>query len=95
MFCRQDSLYSVEALLKNHERFELLMEQQADQVEGVRAFAADLESQKHYAHDEISARRQAVEDRHKQLLESSAARRKKLGDSNYYQLFLRNIYEVG
>ncbi|XP_052769142.1 spectrin beta chain, non-erythrocytic 2-like isoform X1 [Mya arenaria] len=89
-----DSLYSVEALLKNHERFERLMEQQVEPVDDIKARAANLESQQHYAHDEIAARRQAVEDRHTALLQSSEARRNKLGDSNNYQLFLRNIYEV-
>ncbi|XP_053397827.1 spectrin alpha chain, non-erythrocytic 1-like isoform X5 [Mercenaria mercenaria] len=89
-----NSLYSVEALLKNQDRFEKLMEQQVEQVEDVREFAAKLETQDHYAWDEIKERRQAVEDRYTRLKESSSARRTKLGDSKNYQLFLRNLYEV-
>lgn len=90
----QNSLYGVEALLKNHDRFERLMEQQVEQVEDVKQFAAKLEKQDHYAWDEINERRQAVEDRYLRLKASSDARRTKLGDSNNYQLFLRNLYEV-
>jgi spectrin alpha len=84
----------VEALLKNHDRFEKLMEQQIEQVEDVRQFAAKLETQNHYAWDEIKERKQAVEDRYKRLKDKSSAKRTKLGDSNKYQLFLRTIYEV-
>lgn len=93
-FLFQNSLYSVDALLKNHDRFEKLMEQQVEQVEDVRQFAGKLETQDHYAWDEIKERRQAVEDRYSRLHATSYARRTKLGDSNNYQLFLRNLYEV-
>ncbi|KAL4238363.1 Spectrin beta chain [Mactra antiquata] len=89
-----NSLYSVEALLKNHDRFERLMEQQVEEVEDVKQFAGKLEKQDHYAWDEIDERRQAVEDRYTRLRAASEARRNKLGDSNNYQLFLRNLYEV-
>lgn len=88
-------MYSVDALLKNHERFEKLMEQQVEHIEDVKQFTAKLEKQNHYAWDEIKDRCQGVVDRHARLLSSSKARRIKLGDSNNYQLFLRNLYEVG
>jgi len=90
----QDSLYSVDALLKNHERFEKLMEQQVEHIEDVKQFTAKLEPQHHYAWDEIKERCQAVEDRHARLQSSCKARRTKLGDSHNYQIFLRNLYEV-
>ena len=93
-FSLQNTLYSVEALLKNHDRFEKLMEKQVEKVEDVRHFADTLESLKHYAWDEIRERRQAVDDRFSRLQESSNARRRKLGDSKNYQLFLRNLYDV-
>lgn len=70
------------------------MEQQVEQVEDVRQFAGKLETQNHYAWDEIKVRRQAVEDRYTRLKERSNARRTKLGDSMNYQVFLRNLYEV-
>ena len=70
------------------------MEQQVDQVEDVTQFAAKLEKQDHYAWDEIKERCQSVKDRHSRLLQSSNARRQKLGDSKNYQVFLRNLYEV-
>jgi hypothetical protein len=70
------------------------MEQQVEQVEDVREFAAKLETQNHYAWDEIKQRKQAVEDRYTRLKETSSARKTKLGDSKNYQLFLRNLYEV-
>ena len=90
----QNTLYSVEALMKNHDRFERLMEKQVEQVEDVREFADKLASQNHYAWDEIRDRRQAVDDRFSRLKESSDARQRKLGDSKNYQLYLRNIYDV-
>ena len=70
------------------------MEQQVDQVEDVTQFAAKLEKQDHYAWDEIKERCQSVKDRHSRLIQSSNARRQKLGDSKNYQVFLRNLYEV-
>ena len=70
------------------------MEQQVETVEAVRQFAAQLETQNHYAWDEIRDRRQAVEDRYARLLQSGEARRTKLVDSSNYQMFRRNLYEV-
>ena len=90
----QSTLYSVEALLKNHDRFEKLMEQQVENVEDVKQFVSKLEKQDHYAWDEIKDRCQTVTDRHGRLIGSSNARRQKLGDSKNYQVFLRNLYEV-
>ncbi|XP_052269284.1 spectrin beta chain, non-erythrocytic 1-like isoform X3 [Dreissena polymorpha] len=89
-----DSLYSVEALLKNQDRFEGLMEQQVEPVQEVTTLGCQLETHQHYAEGEIKERQAAVEDRYARLVKSSKARRQKLGDSNKYQLFLRNIYEV-
>lgn len=70
------------------------MEQQVEHIDDVKQFADKLEKQDHYAWDEIKERRQGVEDRHARLLNMSNGRRNKLGDSNNYQLFLRNLYEV-
>ena len=70
------------------------MEQQVENVEDVKQMAGKLEKQDHYAWDEIKVRCQTVTDRHGRLIESSNARRQKLGDSKNYQVFLRNLYEV-
>ena len=68
---------------------------QQDRVEDMRQFATTLQEQQHYAINEITDRCQSVLDRYKRLLDSMAARKKKLEDSKNYQLFLRHLYEVG
>ena len=70
------------------------MEQQVETVDSVKQLAAKLEKQDHYAWDEIKDRCQSVTDRHARLVQTSNARRQKLGDSKNYQVFLRNLYEV-
>jgi hypothetical protein len=67
---------------------------QQDRVEDMRQFATTLQEQQHYAINEITDRCQSVLDRYKRLLDSMAARKKKLEDSKNYQLFLRHLYEV-
>ena len=91
----QNTLYSVEALMKNHDGFEKTTRAQEDRIEELRQFASDLCEDNHYAADEINGRCQAVLQRHKRMWEATEARHKKLVDSRNYQLFLRNLYEVG
>lgn len=90
----QNTLYSVESLIKNHDGFEKTVRAQEDRIEEMKQFAADLVEQKHYASDEIKSRCQAVLTRRDRMWETSKQRRKKLEDSRNYQLFLRNLYEV-
>ena len=89
-----NTLYSVEALIKKHDGFEKMTMAQQDRVEDMRQFATTLQEQQHYAINEITDRCQSVLDRYKRLLDSMAARKKKLEDSKNYQLFLRHLYEV-
>lgn len=67
---------------------------QVDKVDDMKQFADNLVEQQHYAVNEITDRCRAVLDRYKRLLDSMAARKKKLEDSKNYQLFLRHLYEV-
>lgn len=90
----QNTLYTVESLIKNHDGFEKTVRAQEDRIEEMKQFADDLVEQKHYAADEIKARSQAVLSRRDRMWETSRQRRKKLEDSRNYQLFLRNLYEV-
>ena len=90
----QNTLYSVEALIKKHDGFEKMTMAQQDRVEDMKQFATSLKEQNHYAINEITDRCQAVLDRYKRLLDNMAARKKKLEDSKNYQLFLRHLYEV-
>ncbi|XP_071162084.1 spectrin beta chain-like isoform X8 [Mytilus edulis] len=89
-----NTLYSVEALIKKHDGFEKMTMAQVDKVDDMKQFADNLVEQQHYAVNEITDRCRAVLDRYKRLLDSMAARKKKLEDSKNYQLFLRHLYEV-
>jgi hypothetical protein len=90
----QNTLYSVESLIKNHENFERSVKAQEEKIEEMNQFASDLVEQKHYAKDEIQQRCQTVLARRDRMWNTANQRRKKLNDSRNYQLFLRNLYEV-
>lgn len=90
----QNTLYSVEALIKKHDGFEKMTMAQIDKVDDMKQFADNLVENNHYAVNEITDRCQVVLDRYKRLLDSMSARKKKLEDSKKYQLFLRHLYEV-
>ena len=90
----QNTLYSVESLIKKHDGFEKTVKAQEERIDDLKQFAHDLCDQDHYAADEIKACCQKVLTRCGKMWDDSHARRKKLEDSKNYQLFLRKIYEV-
>ena len=90
----QDSLSSVEALLRKHEAFEKTLAAQAGCVEELEQLAIELQTDNHYDTAGITQRLQAVCARRDRLKESATARRKRLQESHQLQQFLRNMYEV-
>jgi spectrin beta len=90
----QDSLSSVEALLRKHEAFEKTLAAQAGRVEELERFAVELLADHHYDTAGITQRLQSVCARRDRLKESAMARRKRLQESYQLQQFLRNMYEV-
>lgn len=90
----QDSLASVEALLRKHEAFEKTLAAQAGRVEELERFAVEILAANHYDGDGIQQRLQAVCRRRDRLKESATIRRHRLHESRQLQQFLRNMYEV-
>ncbi len=91
----QNSLTSVEELLKKHEAFEKTLQAQEEKIDTLEQLAQALLAQEHYASQQIKGRCDGVLERRNHIKEASAARRNKLVDSRNYQQFLRNVHEVG
>lgn len=91
----QNSLTSVEELLKKHEAFEKTLQAQEEKIDTLEQLAQALLAQEHYASQQIKGRCDGVLERRNNIKEASAARRNKLVDSRNYQQFLRNVHEVG
>ena len=94
LFLFQDSLSSVDGLLKKHDNFATSLEAQREKITALEQLTEELLAQDHYASEQIKARRQGVVDRMNRVLQTAESRRRKLTDSRNYQQFLANIYEV-
>lgn len=90
----QDSLSSVDSLLKKHENFTTSLEAQREKIAALEQLTQVLLSQDHYASKQIELRRKGVVDRMDRVLQMTEARHQKLVDSRNYQQFLCNVYEV-
>ena len=90
----QNSLSSVDELIKKHEAFALTLEAQEEKIDTLEQLAQALLAQEHYASDQIRGRCQGVLDRRDKVKQAAIQRNNKLHDSKNYQQFLRNTREV-
>ncbi|CAH1792768.1 unnamed protein product [Owenia fusiformis] len=89
-----NSLSSVDALLRKHDNFEKTLNAQSEKIDTLEQYAKDLLVQDHYASEEIQSGCEAVIERRNNLVSASKLRREKLEDSQKYQNFLRDLYDV-
>ena len=90
----QDSLSSVDELLKKHVAFEKTLEAQEEKIVTLEQLAQALLGQDHYAQQQIADRCDGVLRRRDHLKDLAAERQSRLQDSRNYQLLLHNIDEV-
>lgn len=94
LFVVQDSLSSVEALIKKHEGFEKSLLAQEDKLNQLKDHATTLLAEDHYDSPAIITRRDAVFSRYGRLKKLSQQRMMKMQESLQLQLFLQEVTEV-
>jgi len=90
----QNSLSSVDGLIKKHDGFTTTLEAQREKITTLEQLCQALLAQEHYASEHIKSRCDGVVDRMGRVVQMTESRRLKLLDSRSYQQFLCNIYEV-
>lgn len=90
----QNTLSSVDELIKKHDGFTTTLEAQAEKITTLEQLAQALLAQEHYASDQIKSRCKGVVGRMQKVKQAADQRRAKLIDSRNYQQFLGNVYEV-
>ena len=90
----QNSLSSVDGLIKKHDGFTTTLEAQREKITTLEQLCQALLAQDHYASEQIKSRCDGVVDRMSRVLQTTESRRLKLLESRSYQQFLCNIYEV-
>lgn len=90
----QNSLSSVDALLKKHDGFTETLMAQEEKIDTLDQLAQALLTQDHYAAKDIKKRCKDVLERRQKLKDQAAKRREKLIASRQYQQYLRNVEEV-
>lgn len=91
---QQDSLASVEDLIKKHESFEKTFEAQGNKIEQLEVFGGELLQNDHYDSEGIRRRLKVVTDKRDNLKNKAKVRARTLDESKSLQQFLRNVYEV-
>ena len=94
LFDGQNSLSSVDSLIKKHDGFTTTLEAQQEKITTLEQLCQALLAQDHYASEQIKSRCDGVLDRMGRITQLTESRRLKLLDSRSYQQFLCNIYEV-
>ncbi|KAG0431556.1 hypothetical protein HPB47_021674 [Ixodes persulcatus] len=90
----EDSVSSVDALIKKHAQFEQTMKAQGERLSQLEEFSRSLVEGGHYDGPAIQAQCQALCSRRERLRENARLKHKRLGESRQLQRFLRNVYEV-
>ncbi|XP_026666604.1 spectrin beta chain, non-erythrocytic 5 isoform X2 [Ceratina calcarata] len=89
-----ESLDDVEALLKQHEKFENTLHAQDDRLKAFSDTADKLIAQNHYEKDYINERRNQVLARRNQVKEAAQRRRAALKASEHYQQFSAEVDDL-
>jgi len=90
----QNSLSSVDGLIKKHDGFTTTLEAQREKITTLEQLCQALLAQDHYASEQIKSRCDGVVDRMGRIMQLTESRRLKLLESRSYQQFLCNVYEV-
>ncbi|XP_031334782.1 spectrin beta chain, non-erythrocytic 1 isoform X2 [Photinus pyralis] len=89
-----ESTRAVETLMRKHQDFEKMLNQQMNRVTDLQEVAKIILSDTRYDNQEVKHRLQAILERQDRLLESSKIRKQKLTESQDLYEFRKNIYEV-
>lgn len=89
-----ESARAVDSLIRKHQDFEKMLDQQMSRVSELEKVATIILSDNRYDNQQVKDRLQAILERRDRLLNSVKSRKEKLQESQALYEFKRNIYEV-